>query len=505
MRHPDVSPSLGLCALLLLCACGSETEDVSTLITVSCDTPALEVWRRTRCTASATDAEGQPVELSSPYSWSSSDSRVARVDEATGEVTALARGSVAIRAKVRLGNDSLRGELTLSASGMLHQQDLVADETWHEADNPHVVSTSLVVGGVDNPRLTLEPGVVVRFNTGAGLYVGGFSPREPGVLDARGTEERPVLLTSVDAAPQPGAWVGVVVKYARSASALRHTTVEYAGGEALASGEEGTALVGSVSSFKYVTGEAAAPLLVEQVTVRHNKAYGVYLSGVAFAPGSRGLRVSDSGGPAVVLSAGDVGSLPVDSDFTGNTAGTVDIVPGVVGQTQTWPNPGGTGYRLLGPRGTVASVVSVGSSAHPVLTLSPGTVLRMAAGSAFIVGPRGMPGSLVAEGSPGAPIQFLADAPAPAPGFWGGLSFDDAVGSRLNQVTVSHAGSPFHDFESGAGLRVERELGPFVTRSGFSHSPCGISRAASVTTDFTRAEYGNTFGDNAEGAQCTRE
>jgi hypothetical protein len=52
-------------------------------------------------------------------------------------------------------------------------------------------------------------------------------------------------------------------------------------------------------------------------------------------------------------------------------------------------------------------------------------------------------------------------------------------------------------------LTVHQELGAFVTRSEFTHSSgCGLLRAPEVTTDFTRAEYGNTFSDNALGAQC---
>ena len=511
MRSNEVIRPLALCSLWVLSACGGggdspDSDARMDALVVLCGSTTLEVTRTTRCSASALDAQGQTVELSDP-TWSTSDGRLARVD-AAGGVRALAKGEVLLRVKATVDGVSKQGETPLTVNGTLHTEDITAHETWQAADNPHVLGHGLVVGGASNPSLTLEAGVVVRFARGAGLYVGGFSQEEPGSLVVEGTETAPVLLTSHEDNPQQGDWSGVVVKNATTSSSIRHAIIEYAGSD-FSEDDSGTgflSLVGSLSAFGNRPGESEAPpLFIETVTVRKNKAYGVYLSGVAFAPGSTGLVVSDSAKPAAVLSANELGSLPMDSVFTGNLPNAVDIVPGGVTRSQTWRDLG-VPYRLLRTNSFLPATLSVGGASQPTLTLAPGTEFQMSSESAFVVGGAGESGSLVVEGTGARPIRFVADSSTPSPGFWAGLYFVDAQGSRLDHVLVSHAGAPLYTPGAGGNLDVSQELGPFVTHSTFSGSSgCGLTRdPALVTTDFTRAEYGNTFADNAEGAQCEK-
>lgn len=74
-------------------------------------------------------------------------------------------------------------------------------------------------------------------------------------------------------------------------------------------------------------------------------------------------------------------------------------------------------------------------------------------------------------------------------------------------MEVDHAGAPLYGFLGGAGINVSKEMGAFVKNSAINGSSgCGVAATlySNVTTDFTLAEYGNTFTDNAEASQCEK-
>ncbi|WNG20412.1 Ig-like domain-containing protein [Cystobacter fuscus] len=472
MNIKETNRFLSACFLLLLSACVEERREEEEQqqqfrITVTCAAATLDVTKSTQCSANVTDLDGRPADVGS-LSWSSSDGELAGVD-LTGRVTARARGTVTIRATAfSTRYDVLPGEATLNVQGLLHSGLITAPETWRAADNPHVVRSYLTVDGANAPQLTLEAGVVVRFLSGAQLEVGGM---ETGVLSVEGTEASPVLLTSDDPdnASESLFWAGLLVRE-HSSIRLHHAVIE---------GVDGHWLGGAL----YVNGS----LLADNVTVRRCIGGAAYLRhGGTFAPGSTKLRVNGCGYPLLIW-ADVVGSIPSDSEFTDNESNAV-FVSGDVEHSQTWPN--------LGVPYVIQENLLVGDpDSRPVLTLVPGTEIRMARDQNIWVHEQG---SLVAQGTATRPIRFVANASTPSPGFWKGLIFGDARGSRLDHVSVSHAGP--------AALTVLQELGAFVTRSEFTHSSgCGLLRAPEVTTDFTRVEYGNTFLDNALEAQCTLE
>jgi parallel beta-helix repeat protein len=111
-----------------------------------------------------------------------------------------------------------------------------ADTTWTLTNSPYIIDSSLLVE--EGKTLTIEPGVVVKFNTGKGMQVDGC-------LIARGTEENPITFTSNKASPAPGDWVNILFTdpaidtvYDESENysngcILQHCIVEYGGGSSL--------------------------------------------------------------------------------------------------------------------------------------------------------------------------------------------------------------------------------------------------------------------------------
>ncbi|MDP8232134.1 MAG: C25 family cysteine peptidase [Candidatus Zophobacter franzmannii] len=69
----------------------------------------------------------------------------------------------------------------------IRELSVITDEIWSPADNPHYIYKYLIIRN----SLHLEPGVELRINEGAGLFIYGG-----GVLDAQGTIDNPILMTS---------------------------------------------------------------------------------------------------------------------------------------------------------------------------------------------------------------------------------------------------------------------------------------------------------------------
>lgn len=82
--------------------------------------------------------------------------------------------------------------------------------------------------------LTIEPGVVLKFQAGGRLRIdttGGTTTPSKGALVAVGTPAKPIVFTSVAAAPAAGDWLGITFAgVTNPASRIQHARVEFAGG-----------------------------------------------------------------------------------------------------------------------------------------------------------------------------------------------------------------------------------------------------------------------------------
>ena len=81
-----------------------------------------------------------------------------------------------------------------------HSSNITSSETWAAADNPHIVTTGIYVYG--GATLTIEPGCLVKFNSGVGLAIGIYN--SAATLNAVGTSGNPITFTSNAATPATG-------------------------------------------------------------------------------------------------------------------------------------------------------------------------------------------------------------------------------------------------------------------------------------------------------------
>jgi hypothetical protein len=108
-----------------------------------------------------------------------------------------------------------------------------SDTTWTLAESPYLVTGNALVS--EGVSLTIEPGVVIKFDS-------GFSLQIDGELVARGTESQLITFTSNQPSPAPGDWGYILFSDTStdatydvdgnytSGSVLEYCVVDFAGG-----------------------------------------------------------------------------------------------------------------------------------------------------------------------------------------------------------------------------------------------------------------------------------
>jgi hypothetical protein len=130
------------------------------------------------------------------------------------------------------------------------------------------------------PTVTIEPGVTLKFNTGATLRVDASSGTTPaaGALVAVGTAAKPITFTSSAASPAPGDWYGIWLgRQPLATTLIDHAVIEYAG-RASNSGTDsclvGPAGVQNDAAIRILGGEPAnAP--VTNSTIKDSARFGI--------------------------------------------------------------------------------------------------------------------------------------------------------------------------------------------------------------------------------------
>lgn len=126
------------------------------------------------------------------------------------------------------------------AGGRFAGTGLLADGTLRNRGIPYRIGTtvghSLRIGGRPDGKLvtlTIEAGVVMKFEKGSSLRVQYAQTQEPSTaaIRALGTAANPVVMTSAAAAPAPGDWMGLWFGGVPSdANLIDNVQIAYAGG-----------------------------------------------------------------------------------------------------------------------------------------------------------------------------------------------------------------------------------------------------------------------------------
>jgi len=280
------------------------------------------------------------------------------------------------------------------------------DQHWTLAGSPYIVQGNLSVFGAANPRLTIDPGVEVRFEPGTRLdiawYINAEGNTYRGQLSAVGTELDPIVFTADNGSP--GGWRGLrfynASDFGGAESELEHCVIELADDnlQLYYTSQPDTLRslsIDQASDEGLIFSQCYTPSFLEDVEISNCVDFPVLLAGSAL-PGYSGLTLSGNGRSRFAYTGTIVQDL------------TLDLV--------AYP------MDLL-----FISYTEVIGGANPRLTLTAGSELRFDTNARLDIAwsnnneGNNYRGQLTAVGTDPEPIVFTADNGSP--GGWRGLRF----------------------------------------------------------------------------------
>jgi len=339
---------------------------------------------------------------------------------------------------------------------------ITTDTTWGltspAADGIYWVTGAVTVS--NGAILTIEPGVIVKFDAFAGIYLGQGSS---GTLSAVGTAPSPILLTSIlddsiggdtngdgnATSPGPGDWMQIRFD-SGGGGVMDYVSILYAGRSSNGALELSAGAPSSVthSVVQYASSSSAVwfgngfMTTFSNNTISNSTYEGVSTTASGLLPPTFSSNTFDSNGSwPLHIYPSDAPRVASDNVFTANNGQGVYLnVEILTAGTHTW-------LKLSVPWVVSGGVtIPVGSQ----LDFSPGCIVKMAGGS-FDANV----GTLNAVGTLAEPIVFTSvkddavggdtnsdgSATSPAPGDWGFLRFREGGTGALEYCTIRYAGA----------------------------------------------------------------
>lgn len=376
--------------------------------------------------------------------------------------------------------------------------------TWTK-ENLYLVDSTLRIDGA----LTITAGTTVCIAHGVADSSGFIDVA--GSLDVQGTSDAPVVLTSID----PKEYWDFINLVDGAAVSLHHVQIHHAARR-------------TSDSAITATGASHTLLLDDVVFVGGGDGRALTAAGGTALAAELDLWVASVAGsptvPAVLVSvdtaSGLTNKVRMSADLPVEARAVEIESADPLTDSVTLP-------KLEVPYAISSTLLIRGDAGQPtpVLTLTPGTTVKLGRGAAILVGTIEGPGGLLAVGTPDERITFTALASEPDPeGEWeyirfglplGQTSFDPST-SRLSYVDISHGGrDPYVDVANchdpapeGAGSGMVAisgsgdYQGPAIDHVSFAHSASDAIRSndgysAHLLTDYLDPTLGNTFTDIA--------
>jgi parallel beta-helix repeat protein len=317
--------------------------------------------------------------------------------------------------------------------------DITANTTWTLAHSPYIVTGNIRVYGtsVVPTTLTIESGVVVKFNNNTGLSI-SFSTSQPGALQAVGTAAAPIIFTSATTTPTPGIWTGLTLNGSTINSMLDYVTVEYGVKDIYLANVSSTVTIKDSiirnSSTKGID-TYSSTASIQNNTIVNNGTYGFYDESTSGTVVS-GNTFSGNGSYPAHMGINQTGSA---NTYGTNGINAIETVGGQVGQSLTMKN-NGIPYLVTS---TVTVYGSSATSPPAVLTVEPGVTVKFSPQKGLQIGNgSSYPGVLISQGTPTSPILFTSGTTTPARGDWSGITLDNAPSSAsdIEYTTVEYGG-----------------------------------------------------------------
>jgi len=294
------------------------------------------------------------------------------------------------------------------------------DTTWDIADSPYIVTADVTV--LVDVTLTIEPGVVVKFNSGTQITT-------KGTLHAVGEETNLIRFTSPKDIPSAGDWDGICFDGTPSSdSVMQYCEVLYA-----------KQAYSSTCGWLYgAIGICHASPTITNSTIRNSYYAGIYTK-VLYVTDSNGAEISHNTirsnnsypitiGGNVRIDFAVLAARIHDNTYEANSPNAIALQDVTLEGDYTWSTLDGLPLEL-GGMFTLPNAYN--------LTIPAGSEIRSNGGSGFSIS-----GNLQAIGTDSQKITFTtANRSNPQPGQWNGIDIigTDSSASRLEHCIIKYA------------------------------------------------------------------
>ncbi|MDO5607940.1 MAG: hypothetical protein Q4G08_05725 [Capnocytophaga sp.] len=340
-------------------------------------------------------------------------------------------------------------------------------------DNPlapidYVVTCKMAI----NDDVVIEPGVTIAFETNAGFSVG-----ELGSLNASGTSTKKITFTGTD--KTAGSWAGIFFRSNDTKNAIRHSVIEYAGGDRFNSnGDLGNIIVYANSSVEISNNE-----------ISKSAAYGInfrYNTGTILNFSDNIFK--DNKSPALAHIS-KINQIKGTNVFEGNTSNKFEIlVTGTIRENSTW-------HKLNIPYLVKSNTSIMHCDISADVIIEPGTVIEMGLGTGMKVNETG---SLKLEGTPTERIVIRGEQAVA--GYWERIYYThtQSPNNIINYADIKHGGANPPASKGAIYLWANPRL--TIDNTHFSDIlACAVNGRVSGGTNFQR---NLTIGANVTYTNC---
>lgn len=353
-----------------------------------------------------------------------------------------------------------------SSKEVLIVDDITTVTTW-VASKVYVIDGDIDV----NANLTIEPGTVIKFKTGASL---GFGYTSNVTLTANGTSDKRIVFTSYNATPTPGSWEGIFLY----GNVLQNSSITYC--DFLYAGHSDWSAV-----------DIRCKLTFSNNRVKYAKKVGIELNEHGSFVAMSDNTITDCGTNAMIVPPSAIHTLGTNNTMTCNSGYGIFVEEGDVTVTN--------GANLTWRKQPVAYIFDGTITVETNLTIEAGTILSFNAGGRIDFGYSANM-TLTAVGTSTSPITFTSSNTTPAAGAWRGLYIYKYTSPN---TTFDYCNFEYAGYDQEACLYIREIAGITAKNCNFKNSSgWGIHldngatlSATSLNNTFTNCALGNILSE----------